>query len=1215
VLRNLLPFEIALHTRQVGFWVTILVMIAFGLLTSTEFVNLSLEGGSRVKTNGAIPLALNIGFLSLLSIFFSAVFVVTGVMRDDTHKSLEIIHATPVGTPAMIGARMIGVWVATVLCILAGVLGMVAGQFMPWADAETFQTLNALHVIQPILLFVLINALLVAGIYTLVASVTRNRALVYVSAVAILAAYLGSGIIAGENPPDAVAALIDPFGLGALGVETRYWPPAEQNAVVAPVAGWLGWNRLLWGAVALVAFGAAFTLSTRGIVKRRSKRRVEDESFELPTRVASVTPQLGASHVLAAFWTRVKFEYLATVRTTAFAILVGIALVLFGISLFAQSMFDANPTLPTTNFITQIALGSLTIPMIIIMVFFGSDIMWRDRVANLHGILDATPVKSVSLLFAKWGALALVLLTLIVASLVVAGVTQLFLGGGVVPIVPGTMIAIGLFSFFTIFFFQGMLVMFLQNFMPGRVIGMLVAAGVLMGLVFALGNMPFFHPLMDFGSPSAGQYSELAGFQNLGAWLWETAYWLTLIVMLGVLSIWVWRRGLQVGLSSRLRKIPKRLTIPSMVTGALASAAFGSLAVMGARSYSEQDYRNTDTLEAAQADLERLVADVYDRPLPKVRSVTVDVDFFPSTRTAEFSGRYRFENPHDEPIERLFVYAQVGIDNADITIEGAERVTGETIADTLAADYEVMEFEFTPPLAPGESRNLAFTTRFDPPTITDGSAIARNGTFVDANAAMPVFGGLDNFFLSSNDTRRKFDLGEAKDLPVRDAPGTSDNSLFSPYADYVDFDARVCTDSGQIPIAPGRLMSTYQDDGRDCREYEAENPIQFFFSFLSADYEHRTDVWKDVDGTNNGRDVELEIYFHPEHDFNVDLMFAAMKQSFTTYTETYGPYQYRQLRIMEFPYASFAQAFAGTVPFSENIGFVQDPGKADDPESVDFASYVTMHEIGHQWFAHQLIGAYAEGSNVLSEGLTENATMLAYEDLFGFDRARRMHEERAVRQYLFQRTAQREDEYPLARARMGDQFLVYNKASWVFWGLRNTLGDDVVQGAIRDYLREESTQRPPYTTTLSLVDRLEAAAGPEYATLVRDYWDRITFWELKLGEDITVTPKGNMFDVSVPVTLDKKYAAEEDGAETSVLEDEQDGELNEWFEVGFYTENPADDLGVNPSHIEGVRVTENVSVLTFTVAERPTHIVLDPKRLLIERNVTDNVRAVPESAS
>ena len=43
--------------------------------------------------------------------------------------------------------------------------------------------------------------------------------------------------------------------------------------------------------------------------------------------------------------------------------------------------------------------------------------------------------------------------------------------------------------------------------------------------------------------------------------------------------------------------------------------------------------------------------------------------------------------------------------------------------------------------------------------------------------------------------------------------------------------------------------------------------------------------------------------------------------------------------------ASFAQAFANTMPYSEIIGFVAD---TNDPDKIDFATYVTAHEMAHQ---------------------------------------------------------------------------------------------------------------------------------------------------------------------------------------------------------------------------------------------------------------------------
>ncbi|GLQ22804.1 hypothetical protein GCM10007853_06780 [Algimonas ampicilliniresistens] len=1216
MLPKLFAFEFKIHTRQIGFWIALIVMLAVGILFSShEDFAIGVAGGERVKVNGAIPIAITVSAFSLFSIFFAAVFVVTGVMRDDTHGAVEVVHATPVKTSDMLLSRMLGVWAVTVLSLSGLVIGTAVGPFMPWGDAETFKSFNALHYIQPFLLFVVINALLVSGIYTAIAVITRNRAIVYVSAVGLLVIYLIGGVIAGERPDEWIAALVDPFGATSLAVETQFWPAAEQNENMAPITGWVGLNRLVYGIVGLVLFGTAFLMSTRGILNRRVKRRADDSPIDVPKRVTPATPDLGTGFTLSAFWTRLKFEYLSTVRSTAFIILVGIAIALFGITLLVAIFMGASTTLPTSRFMTQIALGSLLFPMLIIMVFFGSDIMWRDRTSNMHGILDATPVRNVSLLFAKWGALALLLLTLILGLLLAGMTAQLIVGWDRVPVVPTTFLAIGIISFYVGFFFQGMLVMFIQNFMPGRIIGMLVSAAVLVGLIFFIGQLPFYHPLMNFGSAGAGAYSEMAGFSNPKGFGWEFAYWMGMILILGVLSIWVWRRGMQVGLVERLKSIKKRLSIPSLATAALGILLFVGFGYAGLQSYQDQGYQNSDQREATQAEFERLVGDMWKQPPPRITQVSVKADFFPSSQTATFVGEYEIDNPHDEPIVRTTVFSSVGVDNiTKLEIDGAAIVSGEARADELRDDHNVQEVEFDPPLQPGESRTVRFTTQFTGPTITQGSTIARNGTFVNNTQALLTFGNLEAGFISDPDLRRKYDLGERVEWPERDDPAARRRHLltsFSGFADYVDFDAEVCTIESQIPVAPGKFRGETIEDGRRCRTYKSINPILNFFSFLTAEYEVRKDVWVNPNGT----DIDLEIYFHPEHDFNIDLMFDAMKTSMTVYHETFSPYQYAQLRIMEFPFASFAQAFAGTVPFSETIGFVQDPGDAEDPKRIDFATYVTMHEIGHQWFAHQVIGAFAKGSNLLSEGLTENATMLAYERHYDFAKARRMHEERSVIQYLTTRTFERDEEPVLAEAE-GQGYLNYQKTSWVFWGMRGIIGNEPVQRAVKRFLIEHGADKgAPYPTTLELLAILKEEVDPKYHNLIDDYWNKITFWELGFQDEaeITVTSVDDRFEVSVPLKLDKKYASEEDGKETSISE--IDGvSLSEFVQIGFYTEDPKADLGANPMALETVQVDQAEATLTFTVDERPTHIVLDPHRRLIERNINDNTKDVEDAS-
>ena len=95
-----------------------------------------------------------------------------------------------------------------------------------------------------------------------------------------------------------------------------------------------------------------------------------------------------------------------------------------------------------------------------------------------------------------------------------------------------------------------------------------------------------------------------------------------------------------------------------------------------------------------------------------------------------------------------------------------------------------------------------------------------------------------------------------------------------------------------------------------------DSPILNFYSFLSARYEVKRDTW-------NG--VAIEVLYHPGHTYNVERMIQAVKDSLEYYTKNFGPYQHRQVRILEFPgYADFAQSFPSTIPYSETLGFVAD---------------------------------------------------------------------------------------------------------------------------------------------------------------------------------------------------------------------------------------------------------------------------------------------------
>lgn len=132
------------------------------------------------------------------------------------------------------------------------------------------------------------------------------------------------------------------------------------------------------------------------------------------------------------------------------------------------------------------------------------------------------------------------------------------------------------------------------------------------------------------------------------------------------------------------------------------------------------------------------------------------------------------------------------------------------------------------------------------------------------------------------------------------------------------------TSSGQVALAQGYLQREWEQDGRRYYHYKSEAQLLPFFSRLSADWQVARDRWNDV---------AIEVYHHPAHAWNaeddrLDQEVAGLLHPALLALPVRG------FRILEFPgYQQFAQAFAGTIPYSESIGFIAD---LRDREDIDY---------------------------------------------------------------------------------------------------------------------------------------------------------------------------------------------------------------------------------------------------------------------------------------
>ncbi|MBK7034477.1 MAG: hypothetical protein IPH49_14715 [Ignavibacteria bacterium] len=154
----------------------------------------------------------------------------------------------------------------------------------------------------------------------------------------------------------------------------------------------------------------------------------------------------------------------------------------------------------------------------------------------------------------------------------------------------------------------------------------------------------------------------------------------------------------------------------------------------------------------------------------------------------------------------------------------------------------------------------------------------------------------------------------------------------------------------------------------------------------------------------------------------------------------YGPYYHKQCRIIEFPrYSSFAQAFPVPCRTLKGIGFIADLRDVGE-DDIDFVFFVVSHEMGHQYWAHQLVGADMQGSEMLSESFAEYSALMVMEKEYGKEKMRKFLAYE-MDNYLSGRAGEYEAERPIM-ATEGQGYIHYNKGSVVLYYLKEMIGED-----------------------------------------------------------------------------------------------------------------------------------------------------------------------------
>ncbi len=1183
-------FEFRYQLRQPAFWVIAILfgLLGFGLIAAGE--NISIGGGGNTNLNAPFSLAITHMIMAVFFMLATTAIVANVVARDATTGFGPMIQSSQLTKFDYLYGRFAGAFAAVALCFFSVSIGTLAGTLMPWVDRETIGAFRPDHYAFAYLVLGLPAVFLTSAIFFALATVTRSMMATYVGVVAFFIVYLT--LTSSLDRPEfrEILAWLEPFGLSAFGEVTRYWTPAERNTLMPQMQGVLLYNRLIWTGVGVVFLAAAYLLyrpATRGAkLKKTEKLRALAEK-DAPNAAPS-GPLAAPTYGLASGWTQLRkrtgFEMALIFKSPAFAVLMVLgAFNAVGALLFAGELFGA-PTLLVTRTVIQLLSGAFGLVSIIVAIYYAGELVWRDKERRTHEIVDATSTPDWTFLVPKVLGLTLVL----VATLVIATAS-----GIAVQLYKGEVgLELDKYLFWYVlpetisYALLAVLAIFIQAMSPNKFVGWAIMVVYLIATL-VIAKIGFDHILYRYGQTPGVPLSDMNGRGDFGtAANWLYAYWTAFAVILMVVTYGLWRRGTETRFLPRIKRLPHRLMGPAGVLAAVALVAFvglGGFVFVNTNVWN--DYRTRDWNETRQADYEKTLLRFEDTPQPSIVSVKLDLDLDPHTPRLVTKGSYLIENRTGAPLGEMHIrWFDPDLQVPRLDVQGA----------TMAKEWDRFDYRiyrFATPMAPGERRTVSFETILTQKGFPNSGAttnLVDNGTFLNNAAFAPQIGMSRDGLLSDRTKRRKFGLpAELRMAKLEDTKAQAKNYIG---ADWVTADITVHTVADQTPIAPGYKVSDVTEDGRRTARFVTEAPILHFFSVQSAAYEVAQENYKGID---------LAVYYQPGHERNVPRMIAAMKAGLDYFQPAFGPYQFRQARIIEFPYGQFAQAFANTMPYSENLGFIAD---FRNPEKIDYVTYITAHELGHQWWAHQIVGGDMQGATSLSETLAQYSALMVMEKTYGPDNIRRFLKYE-LDNYLRSRGSERLEELPLYRVE-NQGYIHYQKGGSVMYLLRDQIGEAAVNTALKSLIDRFAFKGAPYPRSLDLVAALRANAPADKQALITDLFERITLYDVKVKDTTARRLANGKWDVAVTVEARKLYA---DGKG-----EETEAPLNETFDVGLFSAEPGkkafDETSVMAFQRRSLR--SGTQVFRFVTNTKPAFAGVDPYNKWIDRNSDDNVKAV-----
>lgn len=1204
-------FEVHTQFRRPATYLYFATLLIFSLGT---FATGALPLAEKEHINAPYVIALWCAVMSMVMALIGSSVMGLPIYRDIEYQTRQYYLTYPITETGYFWGRYFGAFLCLLFIASAMIIGAYTGTLLGplfgWRYPGQYGPNTISFYLQPFFSIALTNLLFTASLFYGLVSLTRNVKVIYSGGVFLFLGYFLSFFFLLHGHSSTVVNLADPFAINGVMLQSNDAILSQKNNSLILISGTFFWNRVIWTATGLVILFFAYSRFSfvRLFKERTAKTAIADEHLTVGTfQISKVQVNFMPPYSRRTLVSLIKIELRNLVGDHYFWIILSSGILFLLLSFWIGFSPFNVPELPRTVILLSIFNDTFPFYIFIFILFYTGEVLHRERNSGFAVINDTLPPSNRLLNASK-------LLTLLILGI----------GMALIPVISGIAVQIskGFYQFnfplYAIQIFALLIPRLLEIVVFCYVVHVLIDqkfAGHTIGLLLWVGlfflkksGILDYHLLLYAYTPGY-QLSDMDGIgHELTPITWFNVYWLLFDGLLIMLSALCYHRGISNSYKDRISLIRQRFDANTKRIIAVVLFVFLSV---GGFIYYNVSYLNNYLTQQEQVmrkvSYERTLKPYASLPLPKVTCIRLLVDLYPDKQQADVSAWVTIVNKTTQPISRLL------IDGDELT-DFNLKTKGQSISFSYPLNYKRGKFNFFRP----ESEPSAFRLYHFNRALLPGDSLLLEvhssqiyTGFTNNNYAQDflhngiVFkGGLPGLGYDAGEEltdpfeRKKYHLPirkETIEVPQNDPIGMTMLKA-GPTIDLLKLDITVSTTDNQVALAPGTLIRQWKQHKRNYFHYSQSNPGMYMpFYIISARYATLQNT------VRLGWPINVAIYYHPGHDRNINHFISAYKDGLTYFSKAFGAYPFQNIRLAETNvYQNKISSQTTLTTYAEDFAW---NANFTDPNQFDYLYFHTARALAQQWWRFEVAPNRTAGSLIIPEGLATYSALALIERKYGAENIRGIILDQ-LGDYLYRRTRLEETEHPLQTMNQPEQ---QGKAGVVLYGLKNLIGEDSLNVALRDFKKAYAFKNnPPYAGNRDLYNYLQKHVPDSMKYYLKDNWQQVSLYNNKVISAIATPIGKNNYQVTFTVNV-AKTVLDKKAKELPVKY------MNDYIDLGIFAEDSTDQTGrrkTNPLYLKRYKLTAGSFTLSMRIQGKPAYVGIDPFATLLDQNSNDNLKNI-----